>query len=129
MFGGNPFVLISAREISDPLTGLVKQLEQAAAKHYGGKRGSVVVINSEEVGLDQKLKELAEKEEWKTVLLSIYPNPAGHPKYEFSAEAEVTVVGFHRRKVVFNFSFRKGALDEKATAKIVALLPDFYKAP
>src|SRR5260370_4772749 len=59
--GTNPVAMVFARELSAPLTTLIKKIETATAKNSDKKMGSFVVFCSDEEGLDKKLKELAEK--------------------------------------------------------------------
>jgi hypothetical protein len=110
--------MIFAREISDPLTSLVKQIEAETVKHGKKNMGSFVVFLSDKEGLDKDLKKLAEKENLKECILAI-DNVAGPEGYEVSKDAEVTVVLYNRRKVEANFAFRKGELNDKAIERII----------
>src|SRR2546421_630920 len=71
--------MIFAREINDPLTGLVKKIDEATVKHSDCSMGSFVVFCSDEEGLDKKLKALAEKEHLKKIVLTV-DNPSGPPR-------------------------------------------------
>jgi len=116
------------REISDPLTSLVKQIDQtvtdAASKRKGGQKlGTFLIIGDADCRAEQ-LRNLAENEELKGVSLCIGAAPA---KYEVSSEAEVTVVIYNpgrpgQQAVVANFALRKGELDEAKREAIVAAL-------
>ena len=63
--------MIFAREVSDPLTSLVKKIDEATAKNSDCKMGSFVVFCSKEEGLDKKLKELVDKEKLTKTILAI----------------------------------------------------------
>jgi len=110
--------MIFAREISDNLTSLVKKIDEATAKNSSARMGSFVVFCSDEEGLEKKLKELAEKEKLKKLVLSI-DNPAGPKNYNIAKDADVTVVLYNNRNVKVNHAFKKGELKTADIEKIV----------
>lgn len=111
--------MIFAREMTGPLTSLVKKIDAATAKNSSCNMGSFVVFLSDDEGMEGKLKAFAEKEGIKELVLSI-DNPAGPKGYNISKDADVTVVLYTKRKVVENYAFKKGELDDAAVEKIVA---------
>lgn len=110
--------MIFAREISAPLTSLVKKLDEATAKNTSARMGSFVVFCSDDEGLEKKLKELADKEKLKKIVLSI-DNPAGPKNYNVAKDADVTVVYYNKRNVKVNKAFKKGELKETDVEKLV----------
>jgi hypothetical protein len=117
--GANPVVMIFAREVSDPLTSLVKKIDEATVKNSDCRMGSFVVFCSDEEGLDKKLKALAEKEQLKKLVLSI-DNPSGPPAYKVAKDSDITVVLYTKQKVKVNYTFKKGELKQADIDKIVA---------
>lgn len=111
--------MIFAREVSAPLTSLVKKLDEATVKNASSKMGSFVVFCSDEEGLDKKLKDLAKEAGLKKLVLSI-DNPAGPKGYEVAKDADVTVVLYNKRNVKANYVFKKGNLKDADIEKIVA---------
>jgi hypothetical protein len=111
--------MIFAREISDPLTSLVKKIDTATAKNKTCKMGSFVVFCSDEEGLEAKLKDLAGKQKLDHIVLTI-DNPQGPPSYKVAKDADVTVVLYENREVKANYAFKKGELGETDIEKIVA---------
>lgn len=116
------------RELSNPLTSLVKQIDEqvtvAAEKYKGGQKLGTYVIFPEAEGLAEQLRDLARKESLKGVSLCIGPVP---PRYEVNKEADVTVVIYNlaqrnQQAVVANFALRKGELDEEKRDDIVEAL-------
>jgi hypothetical protein len=71
MFGSNPVILILAREMTKPLSRLVKKLHAEVAKRKSARLRSVLVILSDEDALDNKLKEYGKKQKIKHVDLAI----------------------------------------------------------
>jgi hypothetical protein len=110
--------MIFAREVSDPLTSLVKKIDAATAKHSDCRMGSFVVFLSDEEQLEKKLKEVADKDKLEHTVLTI-DNPAGPKAYNIAKEADVTVVLYTHHNVKANYAFRKGELKDDDVEKIV----------
>ncbi len=113
--------MIFAREITGPLTSLVKKIDEANDKQ-GKKMGSFVVFCSDEEKLQDNLKELAEKEKIKHVAFTI-DNPSGPDGYKIHKEADITVVLYVNKTVKINHAFKKGELNPAAIRKVLAELP------
>jgi len=111
--------MIFVREISDNLTSLVKKIDEATAKNSDCRMGSFVVFCNDEEGLDKKLKDIAEKQKLKKIILTI-DNPAGPPGYQIAKDADVTVVLYTKRNVKVNHAFKKGELKKADIDKIVS---------
>jgi hypothetical protein len=111
--------MIFAREISDDLTSLVKKIDDATDQHSDCRMGSFVVFCSDEEGLENKLKTLADKKKLKHIVLTI-DNPAGPKSYEIAKDADVTVVLYTNQKVKANYAFKKGELKTADIDKIVS---------
>jgi hypothetical protein len=96
--GHDLVALIFAREISDPLTSLVKtidtQLEASSARHKGPNRlGVHVIFCSDDPTLEQQLQKLIAREGLKHVVLSLSRDRSQGPqRYRVAREAELTVV-------------------------------------
>ena len=123
MMGNPPVAAVFAREITPGLTSLVKKLEQATADHSDCKMGAWVVVLTDDDKMEDKLKELAKKEDLKHIVLTI-DTPTGPPRYKIAKDADVTVVLYQRQKVKANFAFKKGELHEPDIDKIVADVKD-----
>jgi hypothetical protein len=119
--------MIFAREVSDPLTSLVKKIDAATDKNKDCRMGSFVVFLSDDEKLEKQLKEVADKADLKHTVLSI-DNPAGPKGYKVAKDADVTVVLYTNKTVKANHSFKKGELHEKDIDVIVSditkILPD-----
>lgn len=110
--------MIFAREISDPLTGLVKKLDKAVADNKKGQLVSFVVFCNDDEKLEGKLKDLVKTEKIKDVTLSTFENKAG-PYNNFDEKADVTVMLYVKRKVVVNHTFKKGEMKDKDIDKVI----------
>src|SRR5262249_39333980 len=110
--------MIFAREIGDPLTGLVKKLDEATGKNAACKMGSFVVFCSDDEALEKKLKELAAKEKLKHIIFTL-ENASGPPDYKFAKDSDITVVLYVKHDVKANYTFKKGEMTAKDVDKII----------
>jgi hypothetical protein len=125
--GGNPVAMIFAREVSAPLTSLVKKIDAATVANKSKRMGSFIVFLSDEEKLADQLKTLADKEGIKECVLTI-DNPAGPKAYKVARDADVTVVLYNRQNVKANFAFKKGELNDAAIEKVVGAVTKIVPA-
>lgn len=111
--------MIFARELTGPLTSLVKQIDKATADNSGCKMGSFIVFLSDDEAMEKKLKEFSDQEDLKRTVVTLLSSPAGPPEYGIAQKAAVTVVLYNRRKVEANYAFEKDGLTEKGVAQII----------
>jgi hypothetical protein len=114
--------MIFAREVTGPLTSLVKKIDAETGKQKDASMGSFVVFCSDAEGLEVQLQKLAEKEKLKDIILAI-DNPTGPPKYKIAKDADVTVVLYLEHEVKANFALKKGELNDKKIEEIIKALP------
>jgi uroporphyrinogen-III synthase len=126
MLGNVPVAAVFAREITPGLTSLVKKLEQTTADS-STKVGAFVVLMTDDEKAEAKLKELAEKEDLKKVVL-LLDNPAGPSDYKIAKEADVTVLLYEKKEVKKNFAFEKGKFTDKEADKIAAARKELTKS-
>ena len=108
--------MVFAREITDPLTSLVKKID--ATTKSNAKKASFAVFLNDDESYEKKLKELAKKEKIDTTVLTL-DNPAGPKGYNIAKDADVTVLLYVNKKVKSNFAFKKGELKDADVGKIV----------
>jgi hypothetical protein len=114
--------MIFAREVTGPLTSLVKKIDEETLKHKSERMGSFVVFLSDDEKLEDHLKDLAKKEGIKKCVLTI-DNPAGPGPYKVAKDADVTVVFYENRNVKANHAFKKGELNDQAIQRVIADIP------
>jgi hypothetical protein len=115
--------LIFAREVSGPLTSLVKQMDkqvgEAMARHpRRNNPGVFIVFCNDDPNLKTQLQQVVVKEGLKHVVLcavgSVPPK-----RYAVANEADLTVLIWKDSDVVkANFPLRKGDLDERKAKAI-----------
>jgi hypothetical protein len=119
--------VVFAREISDPLTSLVKKIDEATAQNSSCNMKSFVVFLSDDEKLKDKLKDVAQKQKIDKCILTI-DNPSGPPGYNITKDADVTVVLYTKKNVKVNYAFKKGELKpadvDKIVADVVKILPE-----
>lgn len=116
--GGSPVAVVFAREATPEVSALLKKLDEATVKNGSKSMGSYAVFCSDKEGLEAKLKEVAEKQGLKKLILSI-DNPAGPKAYNIAKDADVTVLLYNEFTVRANHTFKKGELSATAVDKVV----------
>ena len=124
--GPNPVAMVFAREVNEPVTKLIKELDAATAKNGDAKMGTFFVFLSDDESVQTKLKELAKKEDLKKTVLTV-DNAAGPQKYEIAKDADVTVVLYKGRVVKANYTFKKGVMKDKDVETVLSDLPKILK--
>jgi hypothetical protein len=104
------------------LTTLARRLEAEVARNRPARLRAVVVVLSDEEGLEEKLEALAREEGIRNVSLAVM-EPAGPKHYQLSRAADVTAVLYRASKVVATHTFRQGKFNEKAVGAILGDVP------
>ncbi len=86
-------------------------------------RAWVTFLADDQVSLDPKVVAWSKKHSTGTVPLGIFEDPAGPPTYLLARDADVTVLLAVNQKVVANFAFRQGDLNDAAIFEIMKTLP------
>lgn len=117
--------LLFARNVTGALGMLLKQLDEAVAKHRAVELRTIAVfLTSDSKAMEAKLQELVEKDKLSdNVPLVIPEDPAALKAYKVHPDADVTVVLYRRYKVLDNFAFKSGEFQEKDVKAIMAALP------
>ena len=112
-------VCVFARQTSEPLTSLVKQLDEKIGEN--GKLKSFVVLltpRDDKTSADT-LRELAKSAGIKNVPLTLLQDPVGPPDYEIAKDADITVLMWSGTRVKVNYAF-KGKLTDDQVKTVVA---------
>ena len=112
---------IFARELTDDLASLVKQVDEQVAQNNSKKMAAFVVVLTEDPdAAAPKLEDLAKKQDIKNVPLTIFDGEAGPGSYKIAEEADVTVMMWKGLEVKANHAFKKGELNAEKVKTIVA---------
>lgn len=112
-------VCVFAREISEPLTSLVKNIDSKIADHHALK-SFVVILTDDADKTSAKLKQLAEKHGISNVPLTLIEGAEGPSEYKIAKNADITVMMWRQTKVKVNHSFAKGELTAAKVKDVVA---------
>src|SRR3982751_1349737 len=122
--GEKPTVIVFARSLSDPLGKLVHGIDRAVgANKAADLRAWVTFLADDQTALDPKVVQWAQKHAVTNVPLGIFEDVVGPPTYLLAREADVTVLLSVKQRVVANFAFRPGELNDAAIDGILKALP------
>jgi hypothetical protein len=113
-------VNVFARELSDDLASLVKQLDEVVGKNKSQQMaGFVVLLTEDPDAAEGKLKEFAEKHGIKNMPLTTYGSLTGPPSYKIAKDADVTVHMWRQLQVKANHAFGQAELKKDAIKQVV----------
>jgi hypothetical protein len=114
-----PGVIVFTRSLSEPMAKLVASCDEViTAKPKDSIRGWMTVLGEKTVGAED-LGKWAKEMGLKSMPVGVFDDPIGPPSYKLADDADLTILLFVDRKVVANFAFRKGELDETSAKKVV----------
>ena len=125
--GNKPAVIVFARTTSDPLGKLVAKLdsEVIAKKDTGVKVWMTLLADKADLN---SLAKWSQKQGLKSAPVGVFEDADGPPAYKLHKDADVTVLLFVTQKVVANFAFRGGELDDKAIDGVMKAVPQLFEA-
>jgi hypothetical protein len=114
-------VTIFARDITDNLASLVKQVDDEVGKNSSKDMAAFFVLLAEDAdAAAPKLEKLAKEKGIKNVPLTIFDGNAGPEDYKIAKDADVTVLLWKKQSVKANHAFKKGELNKKGIDAIIA---------
>ena len=117
-----PGVIVFARALSEPLTKILVKCDDAViAQPKDAMKAWATILGEKTVSLEA-LGKWTKQAGLKNVPTGIFDDEVGPPSYRLAADAEVTVLLFVDKKVVANFAFRTGEVNEEALKKISTAL-------
>lgn len=123
-----PAVIVFARQLSEPLGKLARGLDKARADHKDTElRAWVTFLSDDQTALDPQVVAWSKKHALRNVPLGVFEDVVGPPSYLLARDADVTVLLAVKQKVVRNFAFRAGELNDERIADILKAVPDIVK--
>jgi hypothetical protein len=120
----HPAAIVFARTLSDPLGKLTAGLDKAIGDQKAADlRAWVTILGDDQTALDPKVVEWGKRFALRSVPVGVFESLDGPPSYRLSRDADVTVMLFVNRKVVANFAFRAGELNDDRVADVLKALP------
>jgi hypothetical protein len=118
-----PAVIVFARTLSAPLAHLAVRLDQAVRDHQKAEfRSWITFLNADQLTLDPKLVAWSREHSIRSVPLGVFEDAVGPPSYRLAADADVTVLVCAKQKVIANFAFRPGELNDASIAEVMTSL-------
>ena len=112
---------IFARELTDDLASLVKQIDEQVEKNDDQQMAAFFVLLSDDPdAAAPKLEKLAKEQKIEHVPLTIYDGEAGPGSYKIAEEADVTILMWKGQTVQANHAFKKGELNAEKVKKVAA---------
>jgi hypothetical protein len=122
-----PAVVVFARTPNAGLGKLVKSLDTAVNDNKGAEmKGWVTFLNKGDTGLEDKVIEWGREHAIKTMPLGLFDDADGPPSYKLARDADVTVLLFTKQKVVANFAFRAGELNDERIKEVMKAVPEIF---
>ncbi|MSQ93980.1 MAG: hypothetical protein EXR98_05420 [Gemmataceae bacterium] len=119
-----PIIVVFARTTSDPLGKLVKQFDTAVKNNkMADLRAWVTFLADDQTKMDPQIVKWAQQYAVSNVPCAVFEDTVGPPTYLLAKDADVTVLLSVKQKVVANFAFRAGELNDTAIADIVKMIP------
>ncbi len=114
-------VSIFAREITDELASLVKQIDDVVSENDDKEMAAFIVLLAEDPdAVAPQLKKLAEDQEISETPLTIFDGVAGPPEYSIAEDADVTVLMWVGSEVKVNRVLGAGELNAETIEEILA---------
>src|SRR5262249_149219 len=111
----------------ESLGKLVKQLDDAVKAHKAAElRSWVTFLADDQTKMDPQIVKWAKKHAV-SLPCAVFEDTVGPPTYLIAKEAEVTVMLSVDRKVVANFGYGGGEVDDAAISEIIKSVPNIVK--
>ena len=124
-----PLVIVFARTLSEPLGKLVHKLDKSVVEHKKAELCAwVTFLDDDQPAFDPKVVDWSKKHATGAVPLGIFEDVVGPPAYLLNRDADVTVLLSVKQRVVANFAFRPGELNDKTIEQIFTALPRIVSA-
>jgi len=115
-----PAVIVFARSLHDPLGKLAASIDKAVTTNKKSElRAWVTFLSDDQPTLDPKVVAWGKKHAIRNIPLGVFESEVGPPSYRLARDADVTVLLFVKKKVVANYAFRSGELNDDRTAEVL----------
>ena len=123
-----PIMIVFARSLSDPLGKLVHKMDKLMTEHKAVElKAWVTFLAEDQTAFDPQVVQWGQKHATGKVPMAVFEDVVGPPTYLLHRDADVTVLLSVKQKVVANFAYRKGELNDAAIEQIVKAVPRITK--
>jgi hypothetical protein len=126
---GRPAVIVFARTLSEPLGKLAHQLSGALNQYKKTElRAWITFLSDDQTSLDPKVVRWGQKHATGTLPLAVFEDLDGPPAYRLAKDADVTILLSTHQRVVANFAFRAGELNEERANEVIRALAQIVES-
>jgi hypothetical protein len=119
-----PAVIVFARSLTAPLGKLAAELDKALTEYKKNDlRAWVTLLHEDQSKIDADVLKWAKKHALRSVPVGVFEDVDGPPSYRLTRDADVTVLLSVKQKVLANFAFRAGELNDARIAEVVKTIP------
>lgn len=119
-YGNQPVVTVFAKEMTDEVAALTKELDAVVAKNRDQKMaGFVVLMSSDPAKSVSSLEKAAKDKKIEQLPLTTFKGTEGPKGYKINEKADVTVMMWVEGTVKVSEGFNKGDLTKETIAKVV----------
>jgi hypothetical protein len=123
-----PVVIVFARKPTDALGKLAQAVDKALIANKAAElRGWMTFLSDDQTAADPQVVAWGKKQGLSNLPLAVFEDVDGPPAYRLTRDADVVVLLSVKQKVVHNFAFRAGELNDKAVDAVVKALPAIVK--
>lgn len=122
----NPSAVVFARSLTPTLGKLLTKFDEQMTRHkaQGFKAWMTLLAASADL---EALAKWSQQQGLRSLPVGTFEDVDGPPAYTLAPEADITVLLFTKEKVVANFAFRKGQLNETSIDIILESLREMLK--
>lgn len=120
-----PTAVVFARTLSEPLGTLLRKLDAETTARSGTGFKTWMTQLTDTADLDG-LGKWSQEQGLKSVPVGAFEDPDGPPAYLLADDADVTVILFVKEKVIGNFAYRAGELNDKAIDRVMKTVPKLF---
>ena len=117
-----PAVIVFSRSLNDPFAQLLVACDRwLVAQPKNSARAWCTILGEKTVSLDD-LAKWVQKNGIKSMPAGVFDDPLGPPAYKLHEQADVTILIYTNNKVVKNFAFRSGELNNESIKQVTEQL-------
>lgn len=118
-----PAVIVFARQLTEPLQKLLLKIDESVTAQPKDSMRAWSTILGEKVASLDDLAKWSKEAGLKNLPLGVFDDEDGPPSYKLNKEASVTVLLFVKQKVIANFAYRAGELNDEAIKQVMSMVP------
>ncbi len=124
--GNKPAAVVFTHSLSEQVAKLLNKLDAAGTEKKDSGYKVWMTQLTATADLDS-LAKWAQKQGLKNVPIGAFEDSDGPPSYKLNKDADVTILLFTKQKVVANFAFRSGEINDKSIDEVLKAVPQLFE--